>query len=86
MAHTRASSAVCLFSPLWPLPPPRPQSFPFDKQFMQLLVESYWDSNQTAIVWAEPAKIAQLLPDTMPDIVGCQCGDTQRQQRQQRQQ
>jgi len=52
---------------------------------MQLLVESYWDSNQTAIVWAEPAKIAQLLPDTMPEIVGCQCGGTQRQ-RQRRQQ
>lgn len=55
------------------------QSFPFDKQFMQLLVESYWDSNQTSIVWAEPAKISQLIPDTMPDIVGCQCTDGQRQ-------
>ena len=66
-------------SPLCPLCfPCRLQSFPFDKQFMQLLVESYWDSNQTSIIWAEPAKIAQLLPDTMPDIVGCQCEGGQR--------
>ena len=43
---------------------------------MELAVESFWDDSQVQIVWAEPAKIAALLPASMPDIVGWEKKDS----------
>jgi hypothetical protein len=43
--------------------------FPFDTQYMQLLVESYWASDQVIIRWAIPSAIDTLVPTGM-EIVG----------------
>lgn len=37
------------------------EDFPFDQQYMQLLIESYWDTTQVKIVWAIPDAINNLV-------------------------
>jgi len=46
------------------------QTFPFDRQFMEFLIESYWEEDQLQIVFGEQDKVTKLLPSNMPDIVG----------------
>jgi hypothetical protein len=46
------------------------RAFPFDRQFMEFLIESYWEVDTLQIIFAEQDKINYLLPTDMPDIVG----------------
>lgn len=48
------------------------RTFPFDRQFMEFLIESYWESDLLQIVFAEQSKINDLLPPDMADIIGWQ--------------
>lgn len=47
------------------------REFPFDSQFMQLVIESFWSEDQVIIRWAEPHLISKLVPSDVADnIVG----------------
>lgn len=55
--------------------PLKMQDFPFDTQYMEFLIESFWDSGQVIIVYAKPNEIDGLLPPGMKldnGIVGWQ--------------